>query len=78
MKYVRFKHLGIVMFNETQDHKQMAERLGSAHDPVISAGFVKADDYCDDGKVCVQGRSFSLDIGPLEEDETMLRIMLKR
>jgi len=78
MKYIRLKHLGIVVFDEVQDHKQMADRLCSHHDEVISAGFVKADDFCDDGQVCVQGRSFSLDIGPLEEDERMLRIMLKR
>jgi hypothetical protein len=78
MKYIRTGILGIVLFSETRSHDEMAERLMRKGDEVISAGFVHADDWCDDGQVVCSGRSVSLGISSLDEDTEILRRMLKR
>jgi hypothetical protein len=78
MKYIRTEILGIVMFSETQSHKNMANRVMSHNDKLISAGFVKADEWCDDGQVCVGGESTTLRLEPKPEDEGILRGMLRR
>ncbi len=57
MKYIRFKNRGFVVFEETQSHAEFAKALD---DEVISAGFVHATDWCDDGKLCCSGASNTL------------------
>ena len=78
MKYIRTDFLGIIIFSETQSHKDIAERVLSPNDEVVSAGFVNQDDYINDGQVTVHGRSTTLNIDSQEDDEVLLRIMLKR
>lgn len=78
MKYLRFRKLGVVIFEEVNGHDEMAKLLTRGHDEVISAGFVNADDWADNGKVCVGGSSSSLEISSLPEDEIRVRTCLKR
>jgi hypothetical protein len=78
MKYIRTEILGIVLFSETRSHDEMAERMMSPSDELISAGFANADDFCDNGQVCCHGRSTTLNLNSKDEDEEILRMMLRR
>lgn len=75
MKYIRFKHRGFFIFEETQTHSEVARIIG---DEVESAGFVHCVDWVDDGKPCTSGRSESLNIGPMDSDERRIRARLSR
>jgi hypothetical protein len=50
----------------------------SPSDELISAGFANADDFCDNGQVCCHGRSTTLNLNSKDEDEEILRMMLRR
>ena len=57
MKYIKFKNLGFVLFSEAQQHKDIAKLIG---DEIESAGFAKASEFIDGGKIQCFGESLSL------------------
>lgn len=73
MKYIRFKHRGFVVFEATQSHKEIAAMIG---DEVVSAGFVSAHDWRDDGQVVCGQRSETLRVGAGPKDTDHLRLLL--
>jgi hypothetical protein len=76
MKYIRTEFLGIVTFSESQSHDDIAKRLMSENDELLSAGFVRRCEYIDDGQVTCSGQSMTLGIGSCEEDTEILRLMI--
>ncbi len=70
MKYIHFKLRGFVLFEETQDHAQMAAMIG---DEVESAGFARACEWCDGGQVVCTGQSMTLKKSAHEDDTERLR-----
>ena len=75
MKYLKLKHRGFVLFEETQSHAEMAKAIG---DEVESAGFAHATDWCDDGKIVCSGQSTTLNLRSSEADTDILRRRLAR
>ncbi len=75
MKYLKLKHRGFVLFEETQSHKEIAQMLG---DEVESAGFAHATEWCEDGKICCSGKSQTLGKECHETDTDRLRTRLSR
>lgn len=75
MKYLKLKHRGFVLFEETQSHKEIAQMLG---DEVESAGFAHATDWCEDGKICCSGESQTLGKHCHKTDTDRLRTRLSR
>lgn len=72
MKYIKFKNRGFVIFEDTQIHEDIADKL--IEDEVLSAGFVKEDD---DGNLECYGKSISLNIRSNKNDSAQLRLELK-
>jgi hypothetical protein len=70
MKYIRFKRLGMVLFEETKSHQDFAELL---QDEPISAGFVRTTSYIEEGRPVCSGDSYTLKIATLPEDTQLLR-----
>ena len=75
MKYIRFKNVGMVLFEGSIGHDEIARRI---KDKPISAGFVYMDDCYDDGKPICSGDSATLKLKMDEEDEFRIRSALKR
>lgn len=70
LKYIKFKHRGFVLFEETQSHADMARAIGGE---VESAGRVHAVDWCDDGKPVCSGESSTLNLRSADADTDTLR-----
>ncbi len=75
MKYLKLRHLGFVIFEEAQDHSEIAKALGAE---VESAGFVHATDWCDDGKIVCSGESQTLCKRAADGDTETLRRRFSR
>ncbi len=69
MKYINFKNLGIVIFEDSITHIEMKRQLG---DRAISAGFVTVD-----SPVC-SGRSGTLQLESRSEDADRIRSLASR
>lgn len=67
LKYVRFKRIGFVLWPRTDDlwHAHIGR---SVRDPIVSAGFASVEG----GKVRCWGRSESLGIGGVADDQEAL------
>ena len=75
MKYLKFKHRGFVIFEETQSHSEIAKMIG---DEVESAGFAHATDWYDDGKIVCSGASTTLRLSAASTDTEILRRRFSR
>jgi hypothetical protein len=75
MKYIKFKNIGFVVFEETQSHAGVARSLC---DEVESAGYVRAAEWCDKGRVCCSGASITLNKQSSPTDTHLLRATLER
>lgn len=75
MKYLKFKHRGFVLFEETQSHAEIAKMVG---DEVESAGFAHATEWCDNGQIGCSGGSTTLNLHTAANDTEMLRRRLSR
>jgi hypothetical protein len=75
MKYIRFKNVGMVLFEGSMGHDEMARKI---KDKPVSAGFVYIDECFDDGKPICSGCSATLKLKMDEEDECRIRFALKR
>lgn len=64
MKYIKTEDHGMVIFENSIQHRYMARWLGSK---VISAGFVSKDQ---NGELCCYGKSTSLGIDSDPETDT--------
>ncbi len=73
VKYIRFKHRGFVIFEETQSHSEFAKMVG---DEVESAGFVYATECFDSGRVVCSGESQTLRASAAVGDTDWLRLRL--
>ncbi len=69
MKYINFKNLGVVIFENSISHIEMKCKLG---DRAISAGFVTVD-----SPVC-SGMSATLQLESRSEDADRIRILASR
>ena len=58
MKYINFKYAGYVIFEETQNHKDIAKRFPT--DEVISAGTIKLYPNGEENPLGTFGESTSL------------------
>jgi len=68
MKYIKFKHRGFVVFEDTQEHKEIANIIG---DEVESAGQVQLGiDRYENPEVICFGESISLGVSANVEGET--------
>lgn len=68
LKYINFDGLGVVIFPRSENHNDMARRIGK---DVLGAGFVSTSGKTDSGLECY-GRSISLRIGSTLEDQKAL------
>lgn len=64
MKYINFRYAGFVVFEQSQTHKDMAERF--PNDEVISAGFVNGT--CDYDQISTHGESVTLKMSSRKSD----------
>ena len=77
MKYIRTELIGVVIFSRIRKHDEMARRMMSTNDKIISAGFVRYDRFLKDSeKVMVFGESVSLGVGVAEDDQDLIRMLL--
>ena len=72
LKYVRFPDLFIAIVSPTVNHAVVASQFGDAHGKPVSAGFVKIVN----GKIICHGRSDTLDLGQLVDDEDLVAAFL--
>jgi hypothetical protein len=72
MKYIRTENLGFVIFQDHIEHLQMARRVMSATDQILSAGMIRSKD----GGICY-GKSVSLGKIALKEDSEAFTLLNK-
>ena len=75
MKYIRTEILGVIMFSRIRKHDEMAKRVMSPNDKIISAGFVRYEPGLGEG-ITVFGTSSSLGVGVAEGDQDLIRMLL--
>lgn len=68
MKYINFKYAGFVIFEQSQNHSDIAEKFPM--DEVESAGFVSMS--LDEDQVGCHGDSMTLKTKPAPSDASML------
>ena len=69
MKYVVFSDLFVIVFSATENHDDVARRIGKKP---VSAGFVNLHD----GELSTSGHSFTLGIDSRAEDAELIRRQL--
>lgn len=78
MKYIRTEELGIVIFGNHITHSDMANKLLSGDDRVVSAGFVGFDMVSSENPVRFGGESISLKAkSDPKEDFNYFKMMLR-
>jgi hypothetical protein len=74
MKYIRFRDLGVVIFDQKEDHKKVADKLNLAQrDKALSAGFVFILVLNSGVTVEAKGESVTLGISSMDGDAEHIR-----
>ena len=80
MKYIRYKNLGVILFESHIEHETMHQRLGNELnelDELLSAGYVSAWGVDDKLEVQASEGSTTLNVNSLPDDADLIKRRLK-